>query len=569
MDDPQGPAPPERPDVFSLSSELVDRLAALRPVAATYQGLRGHDHEWDDLSPAGAGRMVGLLRDFQRRCRALPPPAGRWGRLAWQVMDEFLTLELDRYAHNDHLKDLNNIASSFQSLREVFDVMDRSSPEAWENIAARLETLDGAAGGYIASLEEGRVSGQVVAARQVRAVIEQARVHAGEDSFFHSLPGSMEREGIRDGRLRQRLAGAIPRACAAFTRLGDYLERTYIHDAREKDAVGRDEYIRHARRFLGMRLDPAETYAWGWREIRKIEEEMRRVAEEISPGVALPDVIELLRSDPGRAAASPEEFAGIMLRRQQKALSDLDGVHFDIPDPVRRIEVKIAPPGGALTAYYVQPTEDFSRPGAVWYSLGDRKVVPLYDEVSTAYHEGFPGHHLQCAMQVLLADRLSRLHRLGVWYPGYGEGWALYAEQLMRELGFLEKPDYVLGMLVNQMLRACRVVIDIGSHVELPVPASEIFHPGESWSFELGVEMLKVKAFMPGVVAESEMTRYLGWPGQAISYKVGERVILELREELRRRNGPAFDLKDFHARVVGTGPVGLDLLRELVLSDRS
>ena len=150
-----------------------------------------------------------------------------------------------------------------------------------------------------------------------------------------------------------------------------------------------------------------------------------------------------------------------------------------------------------------------------------------------------------------------------IWYPGLGEGWALYAEQLVDELGFFEKPDYVFGFLAAQMLRSCRVVIDIGSHLELPIPADQPFHAGEEWSFETAVEMLQEYATLERDYAESETTRYLGWPGQAISYKVGHRAILDIRAQLESRDG--FDLKKFHADLLGVGPVGLDLLRELLL----
>ena len=220
-----------------------------------------------------------------------------------------------------------------------------------------------------------------------------------------------------------------------------------------------------------------------------------------------------------------------------------------------------------MGAYYVQPSEDFSRPGTVWYSLGDQQDIPLWDEISTAYHEGFPGHHLQCGVQISLADRLSRLHRVVVWHPGYGEGWALYTELLMDELGYLEKPEYVLGMLSAEMLRACRVVIDLGLHLGYGIPGDALFHPGEPWSFEIAVEMLTELAFLYPAYAVSEVVRYLGWPGQAISYKVGERTILDLRAELQARRGGDFDLKEFHARILGSGPVGLAHLRELVLAD--
>jgi uncharacterized protein (DUF885 family) len=319
-----------------------------------------------------------------------------------------------------------------------------------------------------------------------------------------------------------------------------------------------------------MTIDPEETYAWGWEQVRSIEREMRQIAATIAPGKAMPEVFRILKEDKARCAADRTEFLRLMTERQTRALAELDGTHFDIPDEIRRVEVKIAPPGGALGAYYIQPSEDFSRPGTVWYSLAPDELtdIPLHGHVTTAYHEGFPGHHLQCGTQVALADRLSRLHRLTVWYPGYGEGWALYTELLMHELGYFEKPEYVLGMLNAQLFRSCRVVIDIGSHLELPIPADEKgFHPGEAWTFETAVELLTSRCFEEDDYARSEVTRYYGWPGQAIAYKVGERVIMDLREELKAKQGPAFKLKDFHARVLGSGPVGLELLRERVRAD--
>jgi uncharacterized protein (DUF885 family) len=308
-------------------------------------------------------------------------------------------------------------------------------------------------------------------------------------------------------------------------------------------------------------------YAWGWSEVHALEAEMTRLAAEIRPGATLPEVIDLLETDPARCAADPDEFLSMMVARQQRALAELDGTHFDIPDPLRRIEVKMAPQGGPLGAYYVPPSEGFKRQGTIWYSPGDKRRFPLYDEITTAYHEGFPGHHLQCGLQVHLSDRLSRLHRFLVCYSGHAEGWALYAEQLMYELGYFERPEYVLGMLQGKLTRAYRVVLDIGMHLELPIPKDAPLHAGGRWSHDVAVEYLHGRCFLTPEHAQSEATRYLGWPGQAISYKVGERVVLDLRDELRRRQGAAFDLKAFHAKVIGSGSVGLDHLREIVLED--
>jgi uncharacterized protein (DUF885 family) len=242
-----------------------------------------------------------------------------------------------------------------------------------------------------------------------------------------------------------------------------------------------------------------------------------------------------------------------------------------VPEPIRRIDVKLAPPGTALGAYYIPPSDGFTRPGTVYYVPGeDTSSYRLFEEITTAYHEGFPGHHLQCSLQVHFADRLTTLHRLLVCVSGYAEGWALYAEQLMHELGYLARPEDQLGMYLAKLFRACRVVIDIGLHLELAVPeglSAEVMAParaGEVWTYDLAKRFLEHHAMTRPDFAASEITRYLGWPGQAISYKVGERILLDLREEARASLGDRFDLRAFHDAVLSTGSVGLALLQDVV-----
>jgi uncharacterized protein (DUF885 family) len=222
----------------------------------------------------------------------------------------------------------------------------------------------------------------------------------------------------------------------------------------------------------------------------------------------------------------------------------------------------IPPPGGALAAYYTGPSEDLKRPGRTWWPTGGNTRFPRWGDVTTVYHEGVPGHHLQVATVRLQRDNLSRHQRLMTFISGHGEGWALYAERLMAELGYLENPDYYLGMLSGQALRAVRVIIDIGLHLELPIPAGETFHPGEVWNHDLAVEFATAKTGRPRQFMESEVVRYLGWPGQAIAYKVGERRWLAIRDSAKRRQGSAFDLKTFHTDALNLGPMGLDQLEQ-------
>jgi len=326
--------------------------------------------------------------------------------------------------------------------------------------------------------------------------------------------------------------------------------------------VGRDPYVLAPERSLGESIDPDALSALGWSERGRLPEPLAELCARIDPDASTSAVMERLATDPAFGVDGVDQFLAVMLERQQAALRELDGTHFDVPEPVRQIEVKAAPPGGALAAHYGAPSEDFSRPGCVWYPIGGRTFFPLFDEVTTAYHEGFPGHHLQVGWQTAMGDELSRFHRLLVWYPGSGEGWALYAEHLMGELGYLEETAYEIGLVTTQLLRTARIVIDIGLHCGFTVPDDQPFHPGEPWSFELATEMLRDRAYTTADMAESEATRYAGWPGQAISYKVGERAILDLREELSAQDD--FDLKQFHADLLSVGSIGLDLMRDLM-----
>jgi len=572
----------DRHPIFALSDSFVDDLAARQPMTASYLGIPGHDDRWDDTSPAGRVELEAWLREQRAAAAALPPATDEWSALALRIFDEQVGLMLDPIEHGDHQRELGHLQGLFPGLRETFDVMDTGSTEGWRNITTRLATIGEPLAGLRACLAEGMAAGNWAARRQARSTIDQLRSSVGPDgaltvlvaSFADADLGPAGEEIDRDS-LGQALSDALEAAREAVTATADWIEQEYLPAAPEADGVGEDRYRRAARAFLGTDLDLAETYRWGWDHLREIRAEMVELAGQIDPTTDLQGVVKGLEG-PGATgtgdaigepavAPSQEAFRELMLERERRAMADLDGVHFDIPDQIRAIDVKLAPLGAALGAYFVPPSEDFSRCGTTWWSLGEQQEVPLWSEVTTAYHEGFPGHHLQCGIQVCLGDRLSRLHRLLFWLPGYGEGWALYAERLMRELGYFDRPEYVLGLLASNALRAVRVVIDIGSHLELPIPDDVAFHPGEAWTFDLAVEALEHYAFLTHDLAVSEVTRYLGWPGQAIAYKVGERVILALRDEVRARDGAAFDLKAFHERVLGSGPVGLDHLRQIVL----
>ncbi len=554
--------------VFPFASAFVDAYAARCPTQATLAGIPGDHRGWDDLSVGGADSLRALLAQHRDAVLALPAPTERWGRVARRVLREWLDERIAYFDHADHLSDLNNIESPLQHVRQVFDLMDTTTLRAWDVIVERLATVGDVLGRYEGSLEEGQRRGLSAAERQVRAAVAQSRVHASPASGLRALRTSFDTSPVAKdagaANTAKKLDGAIESACAAFGRFATFLEAHYLPRATRTDPVGERRYVRSAARFLGMQFDPLETYAWGFREILEIERRMEAIAATIRPGASVGDVIRELEASESERVESTETFLALMRERQARALAELRETHFDVPEAIRRIEVKLAPPGGALGAYYVPPSEDFARPGTVYYAPSDQKKYTLFSEITTAYHEGFPGHHLQCGLQVYFAESLSRHHRLLVCCSGYAEGWALYAEQLMEELGYYERPSYVLGMLLAKLFRACRIIADIGMHLELKIPSTFDFHPGEVWNWGLCVELLMKRGFIDKAFAESEATRYLGWPGQAISYKVGERVILDLRNEMKAKLGEGFDLRKFHEAVLSAGSVGLDHLRDIV-----
>lgn len=550
-------------NIFVLADRYVDELAALQPMLATQMGVPGFDGQWGAQDPSGWQDIGALLKRTLSAIEALPPSDQYREQLGRRVLKDHLSGRLDRIEHDFPLQDLNNIASPLQGFRETFDLMPKVGADDWELIVKRLSSLDEAVTGYIESLSEGRRRGLAVARRQVAACIEQCRVNSGAGSFFCELSSAASDAHVSDA-LQTEVDRGIVAARSAYAHLAHYLESECLADSIEADGVGLERYRTASRHFLLTEIDHETVYHWAWQEVAALRKQMTEASRQIDPTLGFQEIVKLLKTNTDYVASSEAEFLSHMRQCQMDALHNLDGTVFDVPAPIKQIDVQIAPPGSTLGAYYIQPSEDFSRAGSVWYAKPtDTSVYPLFDEMTTAYHEGFPGHHLQIGVQMCLGDELTRAHRLAIWYDGYGEGWALYAERLMDELGFIDRPEYRFGLLCSQLMRTCRVVIDIGMHLGLTIPEDSVFHPGETWTFDLAVEMLRDYGLMSPVDARSEVTRYLGWPAQAISYKVGEKFILDLRTQAEHK--PWFTLKEFHRRILACGPVGLDHLEELIL----
>ena len=544
-----------------IADQYVDRAAALDPPLATFIGVAGHDDEMPDLSADGFAARAELDRSTLAALEAAEAPGPR-EQVARAAMQERLGLAMERYDAGDTTSQLNVMASSVQDVREVFDLMPTDGEQAAVNVSKRMAAVPAAYSQLSETLLSAARRGRPPARLQVEEVAKQCADWAKPgDSFYAGLVEQLT--GVPDS-LRGDLEHAAEQASAATAELGAFLTRELLPLARQKDACGREVYSRALRYFLGASVDLEEAYARGWEEIARVRAEQKRLASQIQPGATREEAVAILDKDAERRIGGSANFRAWMQDLADRAISDLDGEHFDIPEQARRIEAMIAPTSdGGI--YYTPPTEDWSRPGRVWWAVPDgQESFATWKEVTTIYHEGVPGHHLQACQALAERENLNRWQRLLCWVDGHGEGWAVYAERLMGELGYLADPGACLGMLDRQLMPAAMTVLDIGLHLELQIPADASWRPGagERWNAELAWEFLQAHSNFEEEQLRFELHRYLGWPGQAPSYMLGAQIWLQARADARDRAKDGFSLKDFHSRALGLGPMGLDPLRQ-------
>ncbi|AXH35980.1 DUF885 domain-containing protein [Humibacter sp. BT305] len=553
---------PERQStpIDRIAEDWVDTVVDLLPEYGTYIGRTEVNHRLGDYSPEGHERYMAAVK---RTLAALDAtaPADDVDEVTKTDLSSELRLTLEGSEAGLHLRDLNVINSPSQEIRESFDLMPTATADDWSTIAKRLAAVDDAIAGYIVTLRKGMREGLTPARRQVLEVLEQARKYSGRDGFFHSFTADADATGGLPQSLRTDLERGADTAAEAYSRLEQFLENELAPVATREDAVGREIYALQSRRFLGAVIDLDETYEWGVAELARMTAEQESIAQEIVPGASVQEAIAFLDGDASRKLHGTDALQRWMQETSDRAVAELGATHFDIPEPIRALECMIAPTteGGI---YYTGPTDDFSRPGRMWWSVPEGVTeFDTWRELTTVYHEGVPGHHLQIGQAVYNRARLNTWRRQLAGTSGHAEGWALYAERLMEELGYLDDPADRLGMLDGQRMRAVRVVLDIGVHLGKPrLDGSGV------WDAEYALEVMRRNVNMDDSFIRFEVNRYLGWPGQAPSYKVGQRIWEEVRDAARAREGASFSLKDFHRRALDLGGVGLDTLRTTLLA---
>lgn len=551
-------------DVDQIANEYFEKILDLNPVQATELGRKGVETLYPDYSPAGEKAFARLTKKTLKKVDNVLP-IDDVDLVTLDALQERLSLYRKQYKAGFGGWQMNNIASVPQEVRSVFDLMKRNTQQDWEHIIGRMHRVTEALEGYIQTLEAAREEGKVAPRRQVDIVIEQTAAYYAPGGFFDDLAAEVA-EAVP--ALKDEAAAGAEAAKEGYRRLNSYLVEKLQPVAPSRDAVGRKAYSLHSRSFLGTTIDLDETYAWGVKELENIIARQREVAEEIEPGASIERAKQLLDEDPARQLHGTDELKAWMQKLADAAVENLADTHFEIGGPMRRIECCIAPTNeGGI--YYTGPSPDFSRPGRMWWSVPEGEdTFTTWRETSTVYHEGVPGHHLQIAIATALQGTMNSWRTNMLWVSGHGEGWALYAERLMEELGYLKDPGDRMGMLNAQRMRAARVVFDIGVHCEMPIPdewAEQLgVEPGTIWTSELGYEFLKLNLDESEGHLRFEFLRYLGWPGQAPSYKIGERLWLELRDQAVRRGD---DMRAFHTRALLLGSVGLDTLRRALTDE--
>ncbi|WP_374946938.1 DUF885 domain-containing protein [Agreia sp.] len=550
--------PPARTptEIDAIAEAWVDTLVRLEPTLGTYIGRLEANSRIGDLSPSGHDLFMAEVRRTQSRL-AEAVPVDDVDRVTHLDLGSSLQLAIESADVGLHLRDLNVIASPSQDIREVFDLMPTDTAADWQVIDTRLRAVPDALAGYVETLRQGITENIVPARRQVIEVLAQARKNASHDGFFATLPTGAPPESATDS-----LIDAAAVAAGGYTQFADFLENELLSSATPVDAVGRQIYALRSRQFLGATIDLDETYEWGITELARMTREQEAIADEILPGASVHEAIAHLDADDTRKLRGTDALKRWMQETSDRAVDELSRSHFDIPDEIRALECMIAPTdeGGI---YYTGPTDDFSRPGRMWWSVpAGVTTFDTWRELTTVYHEGVPGHHLQIGQAVYNRATLNTWRRQLAGSSGHAEGWALYAERLMHELGYLDDPADRLGMLDGQRMRAARVVLDIGVHLGKERPDG-----GGVWDADYALEFMRANVNMDDAFIRFEVNRYLGWPGQAPSYKVGQRIWEQLRDDYRLQRGDAYDAKEFHRRALDLGGVGLDTLQRFLLVD--
>lgn len=550
--------------VTAICNRFVDRIAEANPIlSGRVLGIGRSGPDVTDWSVAGAERTAALMRETLAELKQTPP-VNRTEELAAGFLGDNCEAVLRGHEAGEYLRRMstNLFTGPPAMLLSSFDLMQRhthgetpldaeQAQADWDRVAQRMEAVPRAMNGYVESLQAGLDAGLPASRRMTLAVALQCARWSAANTFSKYVAT------YGDGAMRSRLDRAARQADAAYAETAGWLQDSYAPHATDSVGIGEERYRIQAHIWLGLRdLDLDEAYRWATEEYRTLVAEQKVEAARIEDGASVAQVRALLDADPRHVVDGVDAFRDWAQALVDKAIATLARDEFDIPEPLRVCKVRMTETGAGAMPFYLAPPEDMSQPGAVvWPTLGATRM-PTWSAVTTVFHESVPGHHLHLGGTRMLD--LTRVQRVGA-SAGQAEGWALYAERLMDELGWYDHPAKRLGFLAMQAFRAARVVVDIGLHTGRMIPKG-FPGAGTPWTESRAIAAIAEASGLPRSAAALEVERYLSWPSQAACYKLGERTWRSARATAERRAGASFDRKRWHSEALALGPLGLDRL---------
>jgi uncharacterized protein (DUF885 family) len=545
--------PKYRSEIFEIIEKYSDASYEYDPIAATYAGKKEYNDGWNDYTYHSVDpflRVAKATRNKLIRAQAID----KYDEIARKV----LLADLDRYINDtDSLFTYTYWGGNFHPLDDivsVFHVMPKDTKKDVLNITKRMEGIPKLTVEWISALKDVAKLGEVNAKKRVEWAVESILNQA--DGSFIDIAQGVDPEN-------KRLMRAAKEAEVAFEQTAAWLSHCYIPMCSDDWRMGEERYVRSVEGFTGLVINPHEVYEFGLSEMARINKEMWEVARKLKPdATSLVEVADWLNNNEDYIIHGPSKLKAYLESITKSAIKDLSAAYFTIPVAIRKCEVTLDATTIDESPYYMSPSDDLVRPGSTIYPTLGREDFTIWENVSTWYHESVPGHHMQIATSVLNKETLTTYQRGDGWNSGYGEGWALYSETLMNELGYFSDLGHKMGYLMCQAMRAARLVVDIGLHLGYEVPEGMKARDGEVWSYSVAIKYMTDQALLKRGYAENEVKRYICWGGQAVSYKLGERIWMQAREDAKKRHGDKFNIKKFHMYALNLGPMGLGALKE-------
>ena len=544
-------------DFIALLDEHWEARVANNPVEASMNGDRRFNDQWPDQSLRAIEERHQQTREFLRRAYAIDrTELSDDDQLNYELFRRQLQDAVDEHQFNDFLLPFSH-RGGIQTLHNISERLRFETIQDYEDWLARLGKVDVLIEQYIELAEEGRKSGYVRPKILMQRVPDQLALqivdYANESPFFtvfDNMPDSFsatDRERLRAEATETLEKSLLP----AYQKLDRYFNQKYLPAAR--DSVGQSAlpngkawYEHLARSYTTTRMTPDDIHRLGLQEVKRIREEMDTIIKEVEFEGSFQDFLVFLRTDPQFYYDNPDDLYEAYLatcKRIDPELVHLFGKLPRMPYGVKPIPDSIAP--DTTTAYYSDPAADGSRAGIYWVNLYRPEVRPKYEIEVLSVHEAMPGHHLQLALQQELTE--MPMFRRYIGFTAFVEGWGLYSERLGYDLGLYQDPYSRFGQLTYDMWRAVRLVVDTGMHYK-------------GWTRQQAIDFFKDNAAKAEHDIINEIDRYIGNPGQALAYKIGQLKILTLRERAENQLGDNFDIREFHDELLGAGALPLDLL---------